>query len=169
MTYDRGYAQFAPQPERPKRKVGRFIGFGCLGVLLVVAAIISLGALISSTTKHVKPSASSSAVTPSATATSGTSAVPTTEVAKFKACVGIKGLPQEKSAVKHVLKVQGADKANDILDSAEVYTDLKGGLTGPDYGTAKLIASAFASCYTSENGLVTVYDKTGSMLATGNF
>jgi hypothetical protein len=65
--------------------------------------------------------------------------------------------------------VTGADEQNDILDSAEVFTDYSGGLLGPHAGDGKLIASAFASCYDSENGLVTVYDKNGEVLSNGNF
>jgi hypothetical protein len=79
------------------------------------------------------------------------------------------GTATEKTAVKHVTKVTGADKRNDILDAAEVFTDFSGGLMGPHQGDGKLIASAFTSCYESDNGLVTVYDKDGEILANANY
>ena len=71
--------------------------------------------------------------------------------------------------MKHVTKVTGADKNNDILDTAEVFTDYTGGLIGPHASDGKLIASAFASCYESKNGLVTVYDEKGEILSNGNY
>ncbi|MGW3723563.1 hypothetical protein [Streptomyces sp. NPDC000851] len=77
--------------------------------------------------------------------------------------------PRSKEAVKHVTKVTGADKRNDILDAPEVFTDFTGGLVGPHAGEGKLIASAFTSCYESDNGLVTVYDKDGEILANANY
>lgn len=88
---------------------------------------------------------------------------------QFKAFVAKSGTSAEKAAVKHVTKVQGADEQNDIADMAEIYTDFSGGLIGPHQGEGKLIASAFADWKTSENGLVTVYDKDGELLSNGNF
>lgn len=79
------------------------------------------------------------------------------------------GTPKEKAAVAHVLKVQGADQQNDILDSADVYTDFTGGLMGEGSGPSKLIASAFADWKDSKNGLVTVYDADGEIITNGNF
>ncbi|MFJ3667118.1 hypothetical protein ACIPSE_11740 [Streptomyces sp. NPDC090106] len=69
-----------------------------------------------------------------------------TQAEEFIACVEKNGTATEKSAVEHVTKVTGADRRNDILDSAEVFTDYTGGFAGPDQGEAKLIASAFTSC-----------------------
>ncbi|MCT7353988.1 hypothetical protein N4P33_17750 [Streptomyces sp. 15-116A] len=88
---------------------------------------------------------------------------------QFKAFVRKNGSPQEKEAVSHVTKVQGADEQNDILDAADVYTDFTGGLMGEGTGPAKLIASAFADWKQSENGLVTVYDANGELLGNGEF
>ncbi|WP_406106052.1 hypothetical protein OG698_27325 [Streptomyces sp. NBC_01003] len=88
---------------------------------------------------------------------------------QFKAFVAKNGTPKEKDAVAHVLKVQGADQQNDILDSADVYTDFTGGLTGEGSGPSKLIASAFADWKDSKNGLVTVYDADGEIITNGNF
>ncbi|MFF0687759.1 hypothetical protein ACFYUG_16795 [Streptomyces albogriseolus] len=88
---------------------------------------------------------------------------------QFKAFVEENGTAQEKEAVSHVTKVQGADEQNDILDTADVYTDFTGGLMGEGTGPAKLIASAFADWKQSENGLVTVYDADGELLGNGQF
>jgi len=92
-----------------------------------------------------------------------------TQAEEFTACVNKNGTPTEKTAVKHVTKVTGADKQNNILDAAEVYTDYSGGMMGPHQGEGKLIATAFTSCYESDNGLVTVYDKDGEMLSNAQF
>ncbi|MFJ7012849.1 hypothetical protein [Streptomyces albogriseolus] len=88
---------------------------------------------------------------------------------QFKAFVEENGTAQEKEAVSHVTKVQGADEQNDILDTADVYTDFTGGIMGEGTGPAKLIASAFADWEQSENGLVTVYDADGELLGNGQF
>ncbi|MFG2683305.1 hypothetical protein [Streptomyces sp. NPDC048392] len=88
---------------------------------------------------------------------------------QFKAFVRKNGTVPEKDAVTHVTKVQGADEQNDILDTADVYTDFTGGLMGEGTGPAKLIASAFADWKDSENGLVTVYDADGELLGNGEF
>ena len=92
-----------------------------------------------------------------------------TQAEEFTACVAKTGTPTEKTAVKHVTKVTGADKQNNLLDNAEIYTDFSGGIVGPHQGEGKLIATAFTSCYESDNGLVTVYDKDGEILANANF
>jgi hypothetical protein len=88
---------------------------------------------------------------------------------RFKAFVEKNGTAAEKQAVSHVTKVQGADEQNDILDTADVYTDFTGGLMGEGTGPAKLIASAFADWKDSDNGLVTVYDAEGEILGNGEF
>ncbi|CAL9466997.1 hypothetical protein ACWDU0_11980 [Streptomyces cellulosae] len=88
---------------------------------------------------------------------------------QFKAFVEENGTAQEKEAVAHVIKVQGADEQNDILDTADIYTDFTGGIMGEGSGPAKLIASAFADWKQSENGLVTVYDADGELLGNGQF
>ncbi|WP_234365180.1 hypothetical protein [Streptomyces sp. RTd22] len=88
---------------------------------------------------------------------------------EFADFVAKNGTPPEKAAVGHVTKVQGADEQNDVLDSAEVWTDYTGGMMGPHASDGKLIASAFADWKNSENGLVTVYDAEGEILSNGNF
>lgn len=92
-----------------------------------------------------------------------------TQAEEFTDCVNKTGTATEQKAVKHVTKVTGTDKQNNILDNAEVYTDYKGGLMSSHQGDAKLIASAFTSCYESENGLVTVYGEDGKLIANANF
>jgi hypothetical protein len=112
------------------------------------------------------PRPSSPTPTPQDTATLAKA----TQADTFVACVKADGLPKEKLAVEHVTKVRGAEDFNDILDSADIYTDLKGGMfDSEDMATGNLIASAFSSCYKSENGLVTVYNEDGELLATGQF
>jgi hypothetical protein len=88
---------------------------------------------------------------------------------RFGDFVSRNGTPAEKAAATHVTKVQGADEQNDVLDSAEVWTDYTGGMMGPHASDGKLIASAFADWKDSRNGLVTVYDAEGEILSNGNF
>lgn len=90
-------------------------------------------------------------------------------LAAFVDGVNQHGTAQEKAAVKHVTKIQGVDKFNDILDAPSVFTDLEGGITGGGHGTCKLIASSFADAYTSDNGLVSVYGADGKLICNGKF
>ncbi|MGW0783885.1 hypothetical protein [Streptomyces sp. NPDC002913] len=92
-----------------------------------------------------------------------------TQADEFKAFIAKNGTPAEKAAAEHIVKVQGADSDNGILDAADVYTDYAGGLMGPHQGDGKLLASAFADWKDSENGLVTIYDKDGELLSNGNY
>ncbi|MFF9265834.1 hypothetical protein [Streptomyces longwoodensis] len=85
------------------------------------------------------------------------------------------GTAQEKAAVAHVTKVQGADQKNDILDAPEIHTNYTGDLMDTDAtGGAKLIASVFADFQKergkdSKNGLVTVYNASGSVIGNGQY
>ncbi|MEV2259182.1 hypothetical protein AB0J13_11040 [Streptomyces anulatus] len=88
---------------------------------------------------------------------------------EFKAFINENGTAAEKAAAKHIVKVQGADSDNGVLDAADVYTDYEGGMMGPHQGSGKLLASAFADWKDSENGLVTIYDKDGELLSNGNY
>ncbi|MGG7608926.1 hypothetical protein ACQ5JZ_05750 [Streptomyces sp. ZG43] len=92
-----------------------------------------------------------------------------TQAEQFKAFVEENGTPKEKEAASHVTKVQGAEKQNDLLDTADIYTDYTGGVMGEGTGPAKLLASSFADWKQSENGLVTVYDADGELLGNGEF
>lgn len=161
-----GYGAPAPQPPK-KRSVGKIAGLGCAGIiaLFVIAGIATSGGSDDSGDTSNKDKAVAADSEPK-------KAEPADEkpqAEQFRACVAKNGTDTEKAAVKHVTKVTGADKRNDILDSAEVFTDFTGGLMGPHQGEGKLIASAFTSCYESKNGLVTVYDKDGELLATANY
>jgi hypothetical protein len=162
--------QYAPQPE-PKKRKGKgclyaFIGFVAVGVVAVAASSNgSKGTSDDSAPSHnARP-----------TLTAGKDAAPAqTPVQAFKAYVNKNGTATEQAAVKHVTKIQGADKKNDILDTADIYTDYSGGLMGPHGSDGKLLASAFTDWQTSrgkdsKNGLVTVYDKTGEILSNGNY
>lgn len=135
----------------------------------IIIGLIAIGACNAATgdsgtktgTDGTKPAASTKSNSPAATKK--------TQAEEFTACVANNGTPTEKAAVKHVTKVTGADKQNNILDSVEIYTDFTGGIMGPHQSDGKLIATAFTSCYESDNGLVTVYDKDGEILSNANF
>ncbi|MGW6273672.1 hypothetical protein [Streptomyces sp. NPDC055060] len=163
-----------PQPQAPKKsKTGKTLGFGCLGVVALIVVVAAVGAATGgdsgdgargdkAATADNKPK--SGDVKKDAPAEDKGS-----QADQFKACVAKGGSASEKAAAKHVTKVTGADKNNDVLDAAEVFTDFTGGIVGPHASDGRLIASAFGSCYDSENGLVTVYDKSGEILSNGNY
>ncbi|MEV0528735.1 hypothetical protein AB0I66_35480 [Streptomyces sp. NPDC050439] len=168
------HPQQTPQPQPPKKsKTGKFIGFGCLGVVALIVVIAAVGAAgggnstdgagsKKAATTDDKPESGDAKKDPPAESEGS-------QADQFKACVAKGGSASEKAAAKHVTKVSGADKNNDVLDAAEVFTDFTGGIVGPHASDGKLIASAFGSCYDSENGLVTVYDKSGEVLSNGNY
>jgi hypothetical protein len=90
-----------------------------------------------------------------------------TPLQEFQACVAKGGTATEKAAVKHVVKLSGMDDWNGILDNPKAFTDYMGGIRrGAD---ATLIASAFADCYKSDNGLLTVYTSDGHVAGNGQF
>ncbi|WP_030238903.1 MULTISPECIES: hypothetical protein [unclassified Streptomyces] len=166
----------APVPQPPKKRgVGKIAGLGCAGViaLFVIAAVATGGGGDDSTDTSAKDKAVAADSKPKDDgAERDEKAGPVdgrTQAEQFRACVAKNGTGTEKAAVEHVTKVTGADKRNDILDSAEVFTDFTGGLMGPHQGEGKLIASAFTSCYESKNGIVTVYDENGEVLANANY
>lgn len=170
-----------PQQPAPKQGMGKGAKFalGCGGA--VVAALILMGgcaALVASDgdddsmrkTDSPQTSQSTSSKKPKDKPTdTGNVKPPASEAEQFKGCVNKNGSAAEKGAVSHVTKVTGTDDRNDIFDAPEVFTDFTGGFMSTDQGKAKLIASAFASCYESENGLVTVYGSDGEIIANGNF
>ncbi|MGM9386690.1 hypothetical protein [Streptomyces antibioticus] len=171
-------------PPPKKTSVGKIIGLGCAGIIGLFVVVGIAGALAGggdSTDDSNKDKAVTAADKPAADDAKdkptkegpGKEKAPAestkTQAEQFQACVAKTGTATEKTAIKHVTKVTGADKRNDIFDNAEVFTDYSGGLIGPHAGDGKLIASAFTSCYESDNGLVTVYDKDGEMLANANY
>ncbi|GAA3851687.1 hypothetical protein GCM10023084_02400 [Streptomyces lacrimifluminis] len=158
----------APPAPKKKSSFGKILGFGCLGIvaLFVIVTVIAaaLGGGDSSDSSNKDKAVAAEAKKPTKETVAEKS-----QAAQFKDCVAKSGTATEKTAVKHVTKVTGVDKSNDIMDAAEVFTDYSGGLLGEHGSDGKLIASAFASCYESKNGLVTVYDKDGEILSNGNY
>jgi hypothetical protein len=189
-----GWGTPPPMPQPPRRNTGRIVGFSCLGVLalfvvlgIVVAAVgggdddkkstVSSGQAKDDSAKDDAAKSGDDAKSDKGDK-SGSGAKDDdksddkstgSQADQFKACVAKKGTAGEKDAVEHVTKVTGTDKRNDILDSAEVFTDFTGGFMSANAGDAKLITSAFTSCYESDNGLVTVYGKDGDMITNGNY
>lgn len=183
QQYQGGPAPYQPPQEPKKSWVARHKGLtitgGIIGFFVIVG--IAAGGGSSENSGTSKP-ADKPAVAPKAPGKGGDAkpaakpaekeqepAADLSQADQFKAFVAKNGTPAEKAAVKHVTKVQGADKQNDMLDTADIHTDYAGGLMGPHSGEGKLLASAFADWKSSENGLVTVYDKDGQLLSNGNF
>ncbi|MEE1927581.1 hypothetical protein V1J52_05150 [Streptomyces sp. TRM 70351] len=176
---------YAPPP--PKKNTGKVIGFSCLGVVVAFIIIGVIGAAVSGgdgDNSSYEPDSPAAAAKdkPAGGDESDDKAKPEggseakaeekpelSQAAQFKACVADNGTETEKAAVKHVTKVTGTDERNDILDAAEVFTDYEGDMFSADSASGKLIASAFASCYESDNGLVTVYNTNGEILSNGNY
>ncbi|MFE6622403.1 hypothetical protein [Streptomyces sp. NPDC057740] len=178
-----GQPPFQPQPPR-KRKTGKILGItAAVFVGLIVIGAIAGGGDDSAKDTSSKDKAVVASDKPKAQAEEpaadksadeepakeAPAAEDKSQAEQFKDCVNKSGTGPEKAAVGHVTKVTGADKSNDILDAAEVFTDFKGGFMSENAGDAKLIASAFASCYESKNGLVTVYGSDGDMISNGNY
>nr|WTB31855.1 hypothetical protein OG781_22320 [Streptomyces sp. NBC_00830] len=167
----------APQQPPKKRSAGKIVGFGCLGVvaLFVIIGIAAAagGGSGDSTDTSNKDKAIAASSSPKAGQSKKAEEKPAesnkTQAEEFQACVAKSGTSTEKAAVRHVTKVTGADKRNDILDAPEVYTDFTGGFMSANQGDAKLIASAFTSCYESDNGLVSVFGKDGDLIANANY
>ncbi|MEU2556843.1 hypothetical protein ACF1GY_35580 [Streptomyces sp. NPDC014684] len=172
---------WGPPPQPPKKSsAGKIIGFGCLGVVALFVVLGIIGAVVSggsdstdNSNKDKAVSAASSEPKAEQSQKAPAKKKPAegnkSQAEQFQACVAKSGTPTEKAAVKHVTKVTGTDKRNDILDAAEVWTDYTGGLMSSDAGNAKLIASAFTSCYESKNGLVSIYGKDGDLIANANY
>ncbi|MDC7335518.1 hypothetical protein [Streptomyces lydicus] len=186
MTYQQNPAQPGQQPPPPgmyapppkKMSAGAKVGIGCGGavgvivVLAVIGAAIGGGGAASDAGKPDKVAAAPKQerqAKEDAKPAKEKPKAPASQADRFKAFVKKSGTAAEKSAIRHVTKVQGADEQNDILDSADVYTDFTGGLMGPHQSEGKLIASAFADWKDSKNGLVTIYDAKGEILSNGNF
>ncbi|MFF1326779.1 hypothetical protein ACFVZZ_46270 [Streptomyces chartreusis] len=172
-----------PPPQPPeKRSIGKILGItGAVLVGLIVIGAIAGGGddstdksnkdkAVAATSNKPKAAEEPAAEEPAKEEPAEEEpAADKSQAEQFKACVAKSGTDSEKAAVGHVTKVTGTDKTNDILDAAEVFTDYKGGFLSENAGDAKLIASAFASCYESKNGLVTIYGSDGDMIANGNY
>ncbi|MEU0585539.1 hypothetical protein [Streptomyces sp. NPDC006132] len=165
---------YPPPPVPPKKR--SVAKLGCLGVL----AVIVIGGIASvagsgSDDSAVGTTSASAGTKPSASSHSSKAAAPRqSTVDAFKAYVKKHESARTREAATHVTKVQGADENNDILDTADIYTDYTGGLASADTGNAKLLASAFADFQASrgkasKNGLVTVYNADGDILSNGKY
>ncbi|MFE9644134.1 hypothetical protein ACFYO0_08330 [Streptomyces sp. NPDC006365] len=176
-----GYPQPpSPQKQRPKAKLGCL---GCGGILAAALVIGGIGAAVGSGSGDSSSSAASSAASadspkgtgPSKATGSPKAAAPQqSTVDAFKAYVKKHESAKTREAAAHVTKVQGADENNDILDTADIYTDYTGDMVSADAGNAKLLASAFADFQSSrgkdsKNGLVTVYNADSDILSNGNY
>lgn len=158
--------QSAPQPAPVKKKRGKGCLFGFIGAAVLVVIIVAAS---TDGSKGTSDSGSSEA-----TGTHKSAPKAEDPVKAFKSYAAEHGSANETAAVKHVTKIQGADGKNDILDSADIYTDYSGDLTSADGPKGKLIASAFADWQKSrgkdsDNGLVTVYNKSGDLLNNGQY
>ncbi|MER0478551.1 hypothetical protein ABR737_09395 [Streptomyces sp. Edi2] len=184
---------YAPPPPPKKRSAGAKVGIGCggaFGALVLIGVIAAAMGGSDATTRADEPAKPDKAAgapakgkakddakaaeakadeKPKGKPEGKPKAAPESPADRFKAFVVKHGGANEKTAIGHVTKVQGAEEQNDILDSVDIYTDFTGGMLGPHQSEGKLIASAFADWKTSKNGLVTIYDAKGEMLANGNF
>ncbi|MEU9979900.1 hypothetical protein [Streptomyces sp. NPDC050856] len=162
-----------PPPEPKKSSAGKIAGIGCLGVVALVVVIGAISAAVGGGTDTSDKGSGAPATTRSVpTPAEKAPAAERKELSQtdqFKAFVAKSGTAAEKAAAKHVTRVQGAGEQNNVLDAAEIHTDYTGGLLGPHGGDGKLLASVFAEWKTSKNGLVTVYDGGGEILANGKF
>lgn len=168
-----GPAPYQP-PQPPKRKAGKIVGFGCLGVvaLFVIVGIAAAAGGGSDDSNKAGTSVATPKDDTKPAAKGEDKPAPKKDLSQadqFKAYVAKNGTPTEQAAVKHVTKVQGADSDTGIADIADVYTDYTGGIMGPHQADGKLLASAFADWKTSKNGLVTVYDAKGELLSNGQY
>lgn len=93
---------------------------------------------------------------------------PLKSIEGFKACIQQKGMVAEKTAGTHVTKLSGMDDWNGILDNPKIWTNYKGGFAA-HAAEGNVLASVFADCYKSKNGLVTVYGEDGHVIGTGQF
>ncbi|MGW7414751.1 hypothetical protein [Streptomyces sp. NPDC054863] len=171
--------QYAPYPPPPKKgmSTGAVVALVLGGlflllllIIVIVAAAFSDGGDTSGKPKSPPVSVSNAPdAKPADRAPVAKAPAATSQADQFKAFVATSGTSTEKAAAKHVTRVQGADKKNDIMDVAEIHTDYTGGLLGPHGGDGKLLATAFAEWKSSKNGLVSVYDAKGELLANGNY
>lgn len=155
------------------KKVQKFaIGFASVVAALVVASAVANAGDDSSAAKPVPTPSANTAPQAPAEDEGDSKPLPDpiekTPLQEFQACVADGGTPTEKAAVKHVTKLSGMDDWNGILDNPKVWTDYTGGLF-KHASDAELIASAFADCYKSDNGLVTIFDRDGHVAGNGRF
>lgn len=141
---------------------------------VAATATLALAAFATACEDTTKTSADKSSSVP-ASESKGKEAPSKSVADQLKEFAAKNGTAEEKKAVAHVTKVQGAEENNNILDAPEIHTDLKGDLMDSDTtGAATLIASVFADFQadrgkSSKNGLVTVYNASGDVIGNGKF
>lgn len=158
------------------KKVQKFaIGFASVVALICVGAAVSGGGSDDKGTPTPKPNAA-----PSAPAKEKAKAdrdvvegdsVPqprTKSIEGFKQCIQQVGMVAEKTAGTHVTKLSNMDDWNGILDNPKIWTNYVGGFAA-HAAEGNVLASVFADCYSSKNGLVTVYGQDGHVIGTGQF
>jgi hypothetical protein len=171
-----------PPPPPKKMGTGAKVGIGCGGAFAALLLIGIIGAAVGGGADTKAPAKADkvaaapkeegqakSDAKPAEKKTKPKPAAPKSAADQLKAFVAKHGTPAEKTAATHITKVQGAGDQNDILDTADIYTDYTGGMIGPHAADGKLIASAFADWKNSKNGLVTIYDAKGEILSNGKF
>ncbi|MFD3419992.1 hypothetical protein [Streptomyces decoyicus] len=176
---------YAPPPPK-KKSTGAKVGIGCggaFGALVLIGIIAAVAGGSDAEPQADKPGKAATApvkgqargnakpaeAEPREKPKEKPEAAHKSPADQFKAFVAKNGSANEKAAIGHVTKVQGADEQNDILDSVDIHTDFTGGMLGPHQSEGKLIASVFADWKHSKNGLVTIYDAKGEILSNGNF
>lgn len=156
---------------RQNKKVQKFaIGFASVVAVLVVgSAVASAGGGDTSAKPTPAPNAAPSAPAKTEGDTNPQpDPIKKTPIQEFKACIQEKGMVAEKTAGTHVTKLSGMDDWNGILDNPKIWTNYVGGFAA-HAAEGNVLASVFADCYSSENGLVTVYGQDGHVIGTGQF
>lgn len=141
-----------------------------VAVIVVATAVGSAGADKSS---DAKPSPTVAAAPKAPTKESKTEGdtvpqPPLKSLEGFRACIQQKGMVADKTASTHVTRLSNMDDWNGILDNPKIWTNYVGGLAA-HAAEGNVLASVFAECYSSTNGLVTVYDADGHVMGTGQF
>lgn len=153
------------------KRVQKFaIGFASLVAVAVVGSAIASngdGGSAKATPNPAPNAAPSAPAKPEGDSVPQPSQLKRTPLQEFQACVEEGGTTDEVTAVSHVVKLSNMDGWNGILDNPKAFTDWKGGLAHS--ADATLIASAFADCYHSNNGLITVYTADGHVAGNGQF
>lgn len=138
-----------------------------IAAIIVVSAVANAGADDKPSTSVATPAPKANTAPAEGDSNPQPSPVKKTPLQEFQACVAKGGTATEKVAVKHITKLSNMDDWNGILDNPKAWTDWTGGLTHS--ADATLIASAFADCYKSDNGLLTVYTSDGHVAGNGQF
>jgi len=156
------------------RKVQKFaLGFaGVVALIVVGSAVASAGGSDEKSTPTPKPTPNAAPKAPAEDKVEGDTQPqpPLKSIEGFKACIQQKGMVAEKAAGTHVTKLSNMDDWNGILDNPKIWTNYHGGMFDDDNAAnANVLTAVFAECYSSKNGLVTVYSDNGHVIGTGQF